>query len=47
MDVYDIYAQILREHPTLTDDMKRKLKINVSASYTYKKPNRGKIVKGD
>jgi hypothetical protein len=33
--VYDIYEQILREHPELSDEQKRRLKINVSASYTY------------
>jgi hypothetical protein len=47
MDVYDIYEQILKEHPDLSLEQKRRLKINVSASYTYKKPHRGKIVKGD
>jgi hypothetical protein len=31
----------------LSLEQKRRLKINVSASYTYKKPHRGKIVKGD
>jgi hypothetical protein len=35
MDVFDIYFQILDEHLDLTDDMKDKLKIDVSASYTY------------
>lgn len=33
--VYDIYDQILREHPDLSDEQRRRLKINVSASYTY------------
>lgn len=35
MGVYDIYEQILKEHPDLSDEQKRRLKINVSASYTY------------